>query len=91
MSANTVSLNLGPLFSVGTQEISEKTTLGRYAFSRKALSFTLGGVIGIDINKVDLGLYGGWEFATGNGSKNWIYQGVPHFGFVLGYELIKAK
>lgn len=91
MSSNSVSMSVGPVFSLGTQEISEKTTMGRSDISRKALSLTLGGVLGIDINKFDVGFYGGLEWATGKDSKDWVYQGVPHFGFLIGYELVKPK
>ena len=91
MSSNSISLNYGGILSVGTQEISEKSTLGRITTSRKALSFTVGGIVGIDINKLDLGFFGGIELATGSGAKDWISQCVLLYGFILVYELKKLK
>lgn len=91
LDKNTTQLDFGPLFSFGAQELSAKTTANRYQNSRKALTITVGGLVNLNINKFDFGIFGGIEFATGYKSTDWVYHGVPHWGFVLGYDLVKGK
>lgn len=88
---SSTSINFGFLGNIGSTDINNKTTRPEYPSTRKALTFSTGGVVNLAINKFDFGLFGGFDLATGEGAKDWIYQGQPHFGFIFGYHLIKNR
>ncbi|WP_346753968.1 hypothetical protein [Splendidivirga corallicola] len=88
---NTTSIEIGPVFAIGTQEISGKTTRPKFNLSRKALTFTFGGVVNLGINKYDVGIYTGVDVATGKGASDWIYQWQPNWGFIFGIDIVKPQ
>lgn len=88
---SSVSIDLGPLFTIGKVGLSNKNTWPKYTSSRNALSVSCGAILNLGINKFDFGLFTGADRALGTKSSDWVYQGKWGWGFILGYDLVKPK
>lgn len=51
------------------------------------LGIITGGGILFDINDLQFGLVGGWDWISGTASQSWVYQGKPWLSFSFAYNL----
>jgi len=56
---------------------------------RTILGLNAGAMMVFGVSRFDVGLAAGFDWGLGKPSKNWIYQGKPWFGLVVGFEFIK--
>lgn len=85
-----ISITGGLMAGIGSVELSKDNTRDPITiFKHKTFIYSTGfyGLIGL--NNLQLGLSYGWDFATGAGSKGWVYQGQDWWGFVLGVDILK--
>lgn len=85
--------SLGVTTGITSVTLSQRNTNSSFvAETQDVAAFTLaiGGIL--EFNKVQLGLFGGWDWINGNiGSENginWAYQGEPWLSIGLGYSII---
>lgn len=57
------------------------------ANSNTVLGISTGGGILFDINDLQFGLVGGWDWISGTVSQSWVYQGKPWLSFSFAYNL----
>lgn len=50
---------------------------------------SMGGFVMFGFDRINLGYTFGWDYATGSGRKQWLYQGQIWHGIVLALDLIK--
>ena len=78
------------LASLGATELSKSNTTGdAFSVGRSLPTVSLGAMLAISFNGLDMGLAGGWDHAVGGHADDWIYQGRPWWGVVLGVALFK--
>jgi len=86
----TSGLDFGLVASLSTIAINKETSTD-YKYSRNALTITTGALLNLSIGMYDFGLYGGFDWPIGDGATDWVYFGVPNWGFFFGVDLIKPK
>jgi len=87
---NSYSLIPGIFLGLSTADLSKaKTRNPSIDFDRKAAAVTAGGYLMMGINNINLGIAWGTDFATGNGHRQWVYQGKGWYGVIVALDLIK--
>jgi hypothetical protein len=89
---NTNRFSISPGFFLGTGAADLKKSNTRnpvILFERKAAIFTTGGFFMIGFNSINLGYAFGSDFATGTGSKQWLYQGKMWHGIIFAIDILK--
>lgn len=91
LKKRTNSVSFVPAFFVGptTVDLKPSNTNGKIDNERTVLGLNTGFMFVVGVNKLNLGVSGGWDFGFGSDAKNWIYQGEPWVGFVIGIDFIK--
>lgn len=80
----------GLLASLGATELSSSNTTGdAFAIARKVPSLSIGAMLAVSFNGFDVGFAGGIDQAIGGHADDWVYQGKPWWGLVLGLGLFK--
>lgn len=92
---NTWKLTLGLLIGTGTVTLNNSNTssAGENAFAEDETDikglFTSGLGLTYAFNKINVGLFYGWDNSIGKNAKAWNYNGRPWLGFGVGYSLFK--
>lgn len=87
---NKSTTSAGLFVGFSAVELSKSTTRDpAYLFTRKAPTISPGAYCTFGFNTIFLGVSGGFDFATGPYSGQWIYQGKPWVGIVFGFDVIK--
>jgi hypothetical protein len=87
---NKMSITPGIFYNIGSADLSTKNTRNPViSIERQALTHTFGGFAMVGFNSVNFGYACGWDFATGQGNKSWLYQGKFWYGIALSLDLIK--
>lgn len=87
---NKISITPGIFYNIGSADLSTTNTRDPVIpIERHALMHSLGGFAMLGFNSVNLGYAFGWDFATGQGNKSWLYQGKFWYGIALALDLIK--
>jgi hypothetical protein len=55
--------------------------------SSSILGISAGAGILLDVNNLQFGIVGGWDWISGTSSETWIYQGKPWFSFSCAFNL----
>ena len=84
------SLTPGWLLGAGAADLTKDNTRNPIIdFKRKAAIISTGGFIMLGYNTINFGYSFGWDFATGEGHKGWLYQGQLWHGITIGFDIIK--
>jgi hypothetical protein len=86
------SLRVGPFINISAATLdSVTTTAGKEPMAKddKHNIAVLSPGVGImlDVNGVQFGVYGGWDFGMGSEARNWNYNKKFWLGFGIGYKL----
>lgn len=79
IGASTVELNINNT-SLDATPLPKESKINKGLFS-----FGFGGVYTYD--KINFGLFYGWDYAIGDDSEKWNYNKEPWLGFGIGYEI----
>lgn len=89
---NLKKFSITPGWFMGTGAVDLKKANTRnpvIAFERKAALLSTGGFIMFGYNKINVGYSFGWDYATGTGRNDWLYQGEMWHGLIIGLDIIK--
>lgn len=89
---NTNRYSFSPGIFLGTGAVDLKKTNTKnpaITFERKAAIITTGGFFMLGFNNINFGYAFGADFATGTGSKQWIYQGKMWHGVIFAVDILK--
>lgn len=89
---NTNKYSIAPGFFVGVGAADLKKANTRnpaIIFERKAALVTTGGYLMFGFNSINFGYSLGADFATGTGSKQWVYHGKLWHGIIFAVDLLK--
>lgn len=89
---NTNRYSFSPGFFLGTGAVDLKksnTKNPAITFERKAAIVTTGGFFMLGFNNINFGYAFGADFATGTGSKQWLYQGKMWHGIIFAVDILK--
>ncbi|OUJ66855.1 hypothetical protein [Hymenobacter crusticola] len=85
-----LSITPGVLLGVGGVDLTKNNTRApKIEFPRKALFISRGGFLSLGYNNINLGYAWGKDYATGEGSKGWLYRGETWHAIVFGFDIIK--
>jgi len=88
-STNTWSVTPGVFLGLGTTDLSATTTRPVIEFERNAATISTGGFIMFGFNNINIGAAIGFDHATGQDNKLWVYQDKRWYGLILGLDLVK--
>jgi hypothetical protein len=89
-NTNKYSIAPGIFLGAGATDLKKANTRNpRIVFERKAALVTTGGYLMFGINSINLGYAFGADFATGTGSKQWLYQGKIWHGIIFAIDILK--
>lgn len=91
LKSRTRQFSFAPAVFIGptTVGLKNENTNNRVGKDRTVMGLNAGGMLVFGIDKFNIGLATGCDIGLGSPSKNWIYQGKPWFGLVVGIEFIK--
>lgn len=55
--------------------------------SSSVIGISTGGGILLDVNNLQFGIVGGWDWISGTSSESWVYQGKPWYSFSCAFNL----
>lgn len=89
-NTNRYSFSPGIFLGAGATDLKKSNTRNpAITFERKAAIIATGGFFMLGFNSINLGYSFGADFATGNGSKQWLYQGKMWHGIIFVIDIIK--
>ncbi len=84
------SITPGAFLGTGGVDLTKANTRApKINFQRKAAFVSTGGFLTLGYNNINFGYTIGFDHATGEGSKGWLYKGKVWHGIVFGFDLIK--
>lgn len=92
LGQNTNRYSIAPGFFLGAGATDLKKVNTRnpaIKFERKAALITTGGYLMVGFNSINFGYAFGADFATGIGSKQWLYQGKIWHGIIFAIDILK--
>lgn len=92
LGQNTNRYSFAPGIFLGTGAVDLKKANTRNPiinFERKAAIITTGGFVMLGFNGINIGYSFGVDFATGNSSEQWLYQGKVWHGLIFAVDLLK--
>ncbi len=84
-----LSLTPGIFLGTGAVDLKKSNTHPIIQSERKAAIVSSGLFIMFGYNNINFGYSVGWDFATGEGSRNWQYHGRMWHGLSVGFDIIK--
>ena len=88
-NTNRYSISPGIFLGTGATDLKKTNTDPSIAIERKAAIITTGGFVMVGFNSINFGYAFGGDFATGTGSKDWLYQGKMWHGIIFAIDIIK--
>lgn len=85
----TFSYTLSPFIGLNKIELKPENTNPNRIENKDTFGMSLGAVVSLGLNGVDLGLGLGMDYGLAKDAKNWNYQGKPWLGFVVGIGILK--
>lgn len=91
LNKRTNSISFTPAIFCGpsTIDLNSKNTKGEVINDRTVLGMSTGILLVAGVDKFNIGMTGGVDIGFGGDAKDWIYQGKPWVGFVIGIDFIK--
>jgi len=83
------SISPGLFLGTGATDLKKSNTKPNISFERRAALITTGGFLILGFNNFNMGYALGYDFAIGQGSVDWLYQGKHWHGLIFSIDILK--